>query len=689
MNLAKKKKRRNSLGTNTRPSLTDLILQDLNPSQKQAVTWPFEKPLLVLAGAGSGKTRVLTRRIAYLLNQGVPSFSVLGITFTNKAAEEMRRRVKQLGRQEVWISTFHSACLRILREESVHLNLRRDFMIYDGQDQLALLKECLKEMNIPARQVHPKGAREMIQKAKDFLMSPYQFIEKAGDDYEERVGKVYACYEKKLARLGALDFGDLLLKTVFLFDRNPKILETWQDRLRYILIDEYQDTNHAQYRFVKLLASKYKQITVVGDPDQLIYGWRGADIRNILNFKEDYAVGGVIKLEQNYRSPAVILDAANALIQHNTLREPKLLWGEKGEGEKITIYEAADEKDEANFVVEEILKYKKSGRSLNEMAIFYRVHAQSRVLEDRLRRVKIPYRIFGGIRFYDRREIKDLLAYLRAVAFPQDDVSLKRILNVPGRGIGKKALELLEEFQRKLGLSLDETLHRAERIPALGSKTQKAIRDFTRMMNAWRKRKDDLSIQKLLEEIIKETRYVELLEEERTVEARARIENIEEFFSVIDDFEGNASFSGDAVGGDLVGFIESISLLTDIDTWEGGAHCLTLMTLHCAKGLEFPIVFMVGLEAGLFPYFTSSAEGADHLEEERRLCYVGITRTQEKLYLTYAHSRRLYKSIHHNLPSRFLTEIPPRLLDLQAHLPNSLETETENMEIDYDLPEDG
>ena len=352
------------------------ILTDLNPSQKEAVSWPADKPLLVLAGAGSGKTRILTRRIAHFIFQGIPAFQILGVTFTNKAAEEMRRRVKKLVRQEVWVRTFHSTCLRILREEAQALGLPRDFLIFDEQDQLSVLKECLKEMNLAERQVHPKGARELIQRAKDYLLTPYQFLEKASDYYEETVGKVYVRYEEKLLKLGGLDFGDLILKTVFLYDRHPKILEAWQDRLRHILIDEYQDTNHAQYRFVKLLASKYQQITVVGDPDQSIYGWRGADIRNILNFENDYPEAGTIKMEQNYRSPTTILEAANALIQHNEFRKPKLLWGEKGAGEFITLYEATDEKDEAEFVIQEILEKLKAGRTLNEMAVFYRVHAQ-------------------------------------------------------------------------------------------------------------------------------------------------------------------------------------------------------------------------------------------------------------------------------------------------------------------------
>lgn len=657
--------------------VSNSILADLNPAQREAVVWPAEKPLLVLAGAGSGKTRILTRRIAHLMLQGIPAFSLLGVTFTHKAADEMRRRVKSLVRQEVWVSTFHATCLRILREEASHLNLRRDFVIYDDQDQLVVIRECLKEMQITDKQVHPKGARELIQRAKDFLLSPFQFQEKAAGFYEEMVGKTYLRYEEKLAQLGGLDFGDIILKTVYLFDRRPRVLESWQDRLRYILIDEYQDTNHAQYRFVKLLAAKYKQITVVGDPDQSIYAWRGADIRNILNFEADYKDAGVIKMEQNYRSPTMILDAANALLQHNRFRKPKLLWSEKGPGEKIQIYEAQDEKDEARFVVHEIMKRRKRGRTLDEMAVFYRVHAQSRPFEDALRQAKIPYKIVGGIRFYDRKEIKDLFAYLRLVHQPSDAVSLKRILNVPPRGIGKKAVELLEEFQRTRQVSFDETLRRAGEIQELSAKSLRAAGDFVKMMDRLRKIRPEVTIRELLEEILERTEYVKLLELERTVEAQARIENIEEFFSVVDDYEDEGR------EGDLAGFIESLSLLTDLDTWDGGSNCLTLMTLHMAKGLEFPIVFLVGLEAGLFPHINSLTEGSDEeLEEERRLCYVGITRAKELLYLTYASVRRLYGNLTQNLPSRFLTEIPPRLLQ-SKNLSVFRQADEDVIEIDY------
>ncbi len=662
------------------------ILHNLNPAQKEAVTWPVDKPLLVLAGAGSGKTRILTRRIAYIVSQGIPAFNLLGVTFTNKAAEEMRRRVNTLVRQEVWVSTFHSTCLRILREDIAALDFPKNFVIYDEQDQLVLIKECLKEMNIPDRKVHPKGVRELIQRSKDYLLSPYQFLEKTTDPYEEIAGQVYAKYEKKLARLGGLDFGDLIFKTVFLFDRHPKILDAWQNRLRYILIDEYQDTNHAQYRLVKQLSSKYKQVTVVGDPDQSIYGWRGADIRNILNFEQDYAATGVIKMEQNYRSTTTILDAANALIQHNEYRKPKLLWGEKGRGDPIVLFEAGDEKEEAEFVVREILEQQKAGKTLADMAVFYRVHAQSRVFEDVLRKKKIPYKIVGGVRFYDRKEIKDLMAYLRATAIPKDDVGLKRIVNVPSRGIGKKALELLGDFAREKNLGFDEALRRAKEAGEIGPKALRAINQFVAMMEDFRKLVSKVSIRQLLQKVVERTEYVKVLEDERTVEAQARIENIEEFFSVVDDFEEHEH------RGDLLGFIESLCLMTDLDTWEAGSNYLTLMTLHCAKGLEFPLVFMVGMENGIFPNVNAYDEDIDEeLEEERRLCYVGITRSQEKLFMTYATSRRIYGKLMQNLPSRFLMEIPTELLDSRSgfgYRAVEEEFKSPEVEIDYDFSDD-
>lgn len=639
------------------------LLAELNPAQKEAVTWPAEKPLLVIAGAGSGKTRILTRRIAYLISQDIPASQILGVTFTNKAAGEMRQRVQKLVSQEVWINTFHATGLRILRIDGPSIGIDKRFAIYDEQDQLVLIKECLKELQMNERQVHPKGVRERIQRAKDILITPFQYAEKALDLYEEEVAKVYQLYEEKLARLKALDFGDLILKTVSLLDRKPDALESWRQRFRYILIDEYQDTNHAQYRFVKLLADRYKQITVVGDPDQSIYAWRGADIQNILRFERDYPDCGVIRMEQNYRSTAIILDAANGLIAHNRMRKPKSLWTEQGRGDFLSVAECTDEKEEAARVVRCIREACREGHCMGDQVVFYRVHAQSRALEDALRRAKIPYKIVGGVRFYDRREIKDIIAYLRVVAHAHDEVSLKRILNVPPRGIGKKALELLELRMIQEGLGLDHILGGAAKMDSLSPKARTAVVDFWKMMEQFRKDlKRGISLADLLEKILDQTGYVAALRLEKTVEAQSRLENIEEFFSVIQDFE-------EEEGKSLTEFLESISLMTDLDTWQNSSNVLTLMTLHMAKGLEFPIVYMVGMEEGIFPNANSYTDDAGDLEEERRLCYVGITRAKVKVHLLYAVERRLYGTQQRNLPSRFLHEIPRALVAYETRTP--------------------
>ncbi len=654
----------------------DQLLEKLNPEQQKAVTAP-EGPLLVLAGAGSGKTRILTFRIAFLIAQGVPSFNILGVTFTNKAADEMKRRVHQLVSQEVWVSTFHSTCLRILRLEGDAIGLGRNFSIYDDHDQLVLIKECLAELNKNDRQINPKGIREQIQRAKDFLLTPELYRQQAGDSFEEVAAQAYELYEKKLRTLRGCDFGDLILKTVFLFDQHPHVLESWQERFKNVLIDEYQDTNHAQYRLVHHLAARHKNITVVGDPDQSIYSWRGADIRNILEFEKDYPNSQVVKLERNYRSTSNILDAANALIAFNFSRKPKNLWTENEAGEPLSLFQASDEKEEAHYVVQKILDYQREGKTLADCVVFYRLHAQSRSLEDVLRRFKVPYKILGGIRFYDRKEIKDLIAYLKVIAFPHDYVSFKRIVNVPNRGIGKKTLEVLEEFQRANGLDLEGALEVLGEIKGIGTKAKNALAEFYQVIRSFRREKSNFLVSELLEEILDQTGYLQALELERTMESQVRLENIQEFFSVVQEFEESWQPNLDLLTptrapgdkeGLLEAFIESISLITDLDTWDGGSNSLTLMTLHCAKGLEFPIVFMVGMEEEIFPHVNSFGEDAADLEEERRLCYVGITRAKEKLHLVYADSRRLYGSRQHNLPSRFLSEIPSRLFEEEGRL---------------------
>lgn len=663
--------------------MTQDLLRDLNPMQREAVAWLPVRPLLILAGAGSGKTRILTHRIAWLIAHGVPAFNILGVTFTNKAAQEMRSRIEKLVAQQVWVSTFHSTCLRILRQDGPAIELDRNFIIYDEYDQLQVIKDCVAELNLNEKQVHPKGVREEIQRAKDYLVTPFQYSEKAEDLFQDAVGKVYQLYEAKMKRLKACDFGDLIMKTVALFDRNPSVLKTWQDRFQHILIDEYQDTNHAQYRFVKLLASARRQITVVGDPDQSIYAWRGADIKNILNFEADYPDSGTIRMEQNYRSTPVILEAANHLIKNNQMRKPKALWTEKKGGFRIELFNAEDEAAEAKYAVENVIRYKAQGRSYADQVIFYRVHAQSRVLEEELMRANIPYKIVGGTRFYDRKEIKDIIAYLRLVAYPHDEVSLKRVINVPARGIGKKAMETLEAEAR--GKTWEEVLQDLPSVKGLTPRVQKSLGAFYAWLTKLRKKQNEMTVYEILERILEDTGYVTELEAERTVEAQARLENIEEFFSVIEDFTENR---GSGLGTrplkksetkkspeeqaaspemtPLASFLDSIELVTDLDAWDQGTNVLTLMTLHTAKGLEFPIVYMVGMEEGIFPHINSYMGPSDDLEEERRLCYVGITRAREKLHLSYANERRMYGATHHNLPSRFLNEIPPSLYDVRA-----------------------
>jgi len=644
----------------TPAAMDERIFEGLNESQKEAVSYEGG-PLLILAGAGSGKTRVLTHRIAYLLSRGIPAFNILGVTFTNKAAGEMRERVEKLTRREVWISTFHSICLRILRQDAESAGLRRDFSIYDDNDQLVVIKDCMAELGLAEKQINPKAIRETISRAKDYLKTPQDIAREAADYFDEVAAKTYALYQKKLTEFQAVDFGDLIMKAVQMFEKNSAVLDAYQERFKYVLIDEYQDTNHAQYRFVTHLAAKYRQITVVGDPDQSIYSWRGADVSNILNFEKDYPQAKWIKLEQNYRSTMNILDAANALIEHNAIRKHKKLWSEKGTGERIALFEAGDEREEALYVVNQIFNYKGQGYALQDMVVFYRVHAQSRILEDVLRKYKIPYRIVGGTRFYDRKEIKDLLAYLKVTVFPQDEVALKRVVNVPQRGIGKKSMEILEKIRSEQGKTLYEAVADCAGVKELGPKVKQSLRDFTEFIEDLKVRKNESLPSELLQEILEKTGYLEELQKEHTVEAQSRIENIKEFIGVANEFEENAlEENKDRM---IEHFIESVSLKSDIDGWDPDEDTLTLMTLHTAKGLEFPLVFMVGMEEEIFPHVNSLSQSAAELEEERRLCYVGMTRAREKLHLSYASCRKLYGFRNFNLPSRFLNEVPHELYE--------------------------
>jgi len=633
------------------------ILKGLNDAQHKAVTHG-DGPLLILAGAGSGKTRVLTHRIAYLIAQGVPAYNFCAVTFTNKAAGEMRSRVKRLVDRDVWVSTFHSSCLRILKCESKHTRLGDHFSIYDDSDQLLLIKECLKEKNLDEKQYIPKSIREQINRAKDTLLNPAGLLEKSGTYYDEVLCDIYALYEKKMVQYKGIDFGGLIQKCIELFIEKPFILERYQNRFKYILIDEYQDTNHAQYRWIQMLAAHNRNLTVVGDPDQSIYGWRGADIENILSFEHDYPDATIIKLDKNYRSTKTILDASNALISHNVSRKEKELWSDHDTGDPIQLYQSRDEKDEAEFLIKQIVSLRQEDVSINDMVVFYRVHAQSRVIEDYLRKYNIPYKIIGGMRFYDRKEIKDMLAYLRVVAQPHDDVNLLRIINVPTRGIGQKALSSLTEHKTQHGISLYSAMGELDSIAGLAKRSRTNIQAFKQLLDDLRDKKEVVPPSQLLQEVILKTEYVEILNKENTFEARARVENIKELIGVISEFEETSSGTDDARM--LESFLDTISLASSVDDIDEDQGVLTLMTIHCAKGLEFDIVFLVGMEEQIFPHANILASASRDLEEERRLCYVAVTRARKKVYCSFADSRRLYGSRMYNMPSRFLNEIPSR-----------------------------
>ena len=638
----------------------DPILDSLNPPQREAVTYD-KGPLLVLAGAGSGKTRILTARIINLVHRGVPAYEILAVTFTNKAAQEMRHRIaRQAGRSDVTVGTFHSVCLTILRACAREAGLGSDFTIYDDIDQLALIKTCMKELGIDEKKLNPKTVRERISNYKDYLKTP-QAIEHEMGGYEDRLFfPVFVRYEQKLQEYNGVDFGDLIAKTVHLFLAHEEILSVYRERFKYILVDEYQDTNHAQYMFVNLLAKKYRQITVVGDPDQSIYEWRGANIKNILNFEKDYDDAKVVRLEQNYRSTNTILKAANALIAHNVERKSKNLWSENGEGEPIELYRAFNERDEARYVATQVLLYRHAGNTLKDLVCFYRIHAQSRVIEEELRRNNIPYKIIGGVKFYARKEIKDILAYLRVIANPTDELSLRRIINVPKRGVGEKALAELIRLKDAAGISLYAAIGRYHREEGAVKRLAKTATAFHALIERCRTEKEHVSLTQLVKYVLDESGYLGELMKEHTIEAKMRIENIEELANSIAEFE--ATLDGGGRDDPLKQYLEFISLQTGIDEWHDTDDVFTLMTLHCAKGLEFPVVFMVGLEEELLPHSNSlTTFSTRDLEEERRLCYVGITRAQKKLFLTYAAMRKIFGYERRSEPSRFLAEIPREL----------------------------
>ncbi len=623
--------------------------------------------MLIVAGAGSGKTRALTHRIAYLIRgKSVAPGAILAITFTNKAAREMADRVEGLLGTRVakgmWILTFHSACVRILRREHRHLGLPSSFSIYDDGDTERLITMILKELNLDVKRFPPRAMASAIGAAKDALLSASEYAAAASNFYEKTVAEVYASYERRLRDAGALDFDDLIAETVRLFQRHPEVLAHYQERFRYVLIDEYQDTNRAQYHLVNMLAARHGNLCVVGDADQGVYSWRGATIKNLLDFERDHPDAAVFLMEQNYRSTQNILAVANALIDHNVNRKPKSLWTQESGGELVVRYRAENEHEEAMFVAEEVERLVEAeGYRYRDVAIFYRTNAQSRVLEDIFMRVGLPYRIVGGVRFYARKEVKDILAYLRLLVNPQDVVSARRVVNTPKRGVGEQTVAAIEAFSRDMEIPFLEACRRAEEISTLTARSTGGVASFVRVMDSLAARlADGAGAMRMVEAAAEDSGYMGELEAERTVEAEGRVENIRELGGVAAEHEAR---SPDAT---LADFLEQVALVSEQDEYDAEASTVTLMTLHNAKGLEFPVVFIIGMEDGVFPHYRSMGD-TDELEEERRLAYVGITRARERLYLSHAWSRTLFGSTSYNPPSRFLSEIPNDLIKLLEH----------------------
>lgn len=638
----------------------------LNDKQKEAVLCT-EGPLLVLAGAGSGKTRVLTHRIAHLIkDKDVSPWSILAITFTNKAAKEMRERIGALVGEEMvkdmWISTFHAMCVRILRRNSERLGYGRYFTIYDTSDQKALLKDIMKQLNINEKNHPVSSVLGEISNQKNQFITAEEYEKTAGDDYKNKItAKIYAHYQKKLKENDAMDFDDLMLNTCILFRDHKDVLEFYQNKFKYILVDEYQDTNGVQYQLVQMLAKKYKNLCVVGDDDQSIYGWRGADIRNILDFERDFDNTNVIRLEQNYRSTQNILDAANKVVANNQGRKAKNLWTQNEKGEPITVLQMDNEYREADAVAEIIIRGIDEGNyDYKDYAILYRTNAQSRVLEEKMIKNGIPYRLLGGTRFYERKEVKDMLAYLRTVANVKDDVSMKRIINVPKRGIGATSLETIARYANVQNMDFYEAAKLVKEMSILGNAPALKVLGFINLIEEFRTLAEEGDIVELLEAIIEKTSYRDYLRQTEGEDYQDRIANIEELVSKA------ASYMENAEEPSLAGFLEDVALVADVDNYDQNSNSIVLMTLHSAKGLEFPVVFMPGLEEGLFPSYMSLTEGEDKLEEERRLCYVGITRAREKLYILYAQQRTLFGRTQGSVQSRFIKELPRELTNLAA-----------------------
>jgi len=639
------------------------IYDTLNAEQREAV-FHTEGPLLILAGAGSGKTRVLTHRIAYLIEEkGINPWNILAITFTNKAAGEMRERVDDIvgfGSESIWVSTFHSTCVRILRRHIDRLGYDNNFTIYDSDDQKTLMKDVCKLLQIDTKTYRERTILSAISSAKDEMVTPEEYeLNAYGDFSKKKIAEAYKEYERQLKANNALDFDDLLVKTVQLFQTQPEILEYYQERFRYIMVDEYQDTNTVQFKLISLLAAKYKNLCVVGDDDQSIYKFRGANIQNILSFEKEFEHTKVIKLEQNYRSTSTILDAANAVIKNNVGRKAKSLWTENGEGEKIQFRQFDTAYDEAEYIVGDIRERVDNGKAAYcDHAVLYRTNAQSRLFEEKMITANIPYKIVGGVNFYARKEIKDLLAYLKTIDNGKDDLAVRRIINVPKRGIGLTTVNRITEAAQQRGISFYEALCSADLVPGLGRSISK-LESFAAMIEYFRKEAEHLSITELMEEILTETGYVEELKAEGEEEAEARLQNIDEFLNKIAAYEESCEEELPT----LSGFLEEVALVADIDSLDEESDYVVLMTLHSAKGLEFPYVYLAGMEDGIFPsYMTITADDPTEIEEERRLCYVGITRAKKELVMTCARRRMIRGETQYNKMSRFLKEVPPQLL---------------------------
>lgn len=635
------------------------VLEGLNDKQYEAVI-NTDGPCLVIAGAGSGKTKVLTHKIANLIENGVKPWNILAITFTNKAANEMKERVEKLigddFSKDMWIGTFHSICVRILRRTIDKIGFDKSFIIFDTTDQRSVIKTCLKELEIDDKLFSDRGVQAEISNAKNEMLEPAEYARKySGDFRKDKIAEIYSLYQKKLKANNAIDFDDIINYTIKVLTESPEDLEYYADKFRYILVDEYQDTNKAQFTLITLLASRYGNITVVGDNDQGIYSFRGADISNILNFERDFPGTRIIKLEQNYRCTQNILDVANAVIKNNETKYEKKLWTKNEKGQKVQMHKAENEYDEATYIVERINELKREEYYKNsDFAVLYRMNTQSRSIEDILRREDIPYKIVGGLKFYERKEIKDAMAYLRLIQNHADNLSLRRIINEPKRGIGKTSLDTIEEISNENGISMYEVIKRANEFEL--NRVFVNSREFIETIEDLSKRKDELSVSELITETMKKTGYIKALEAEDTIEAENRIENLNELLTVAIEFEEENAENG------LAEFLEGITLSSDLDNMEETEDTITLMTLHSAKGLEFPVVFLVGMEEGIFPGYKSIGEQKE-LEEERRLCYVGITRAKEYLYLTCANQRTVFGSTSCNKVSRFLKEIPQEMVE--------------------------